>query len=66
MRWERWGQGEDDIADDAVGREVVNDVDGEFGEGERGRLRDARICFGNCCMLMKERFNEFECKDGME
>jgi hypothetical protein len=45
VRWERWGQGEDDIADDAAGREVVNDVDGEFGEGERGRLRDARICF---------------------
>ena len=46
MRWERWGQEEDCIADDAVvvvevGR-VVETVCGE-GEAERGRLRDARI-----------------------
>jgi hypothetical protein len=49
VRWERWGQEEDCIADDAVVVVVVvvvgMVVDEVFGDGEaeRGRLRDARI-----------------------
>ena len=55
MRWERWGQEEDVIADDAgvvvvvVGR-VVDGICGD-GKAERGRLRDARI---RLCWICKK------------
>ena len=53
MRWERWGQEEDCIADDAVVEEVRGRVDEVCGDGEaeRVRLRDARI---RLCWICKK------------